>query len=70
MTAADLYLDYAKTRQAELQDIAAMDRMAAELRPPSALQRWAQQRRSGQSAASAGRGRLRRLVTAGRTHHA
>lgn len=35
--------DY-KMRMADLQDIAAMDRMAAELRPQSALSRWAEQR--------------------------
>lgn len=29
---------------ADLQDIAAMDRLAAELAPPSALRRWAAQR--------------------------
>lgn len=69
MTATDLYLDYAKARQTELQDIAAMDRLAAELRPPSALQRWAQQRRSGQTHTSV-RGRVHRLLGAGRTHHA
>lgn len=70
MTATDLYLDYAKTRQTELQDIAAMDRLAAELAPPSALRRWADQRRSGQSQAAVRPGRLRRLLGTGRTHHA
>ena len=38
------YLFDHKTRMAELQDIAAMDRMAADLRPQSALSRWAEQR--------------------------
>ena len=38
------YLFEYKTRTAELQDIAAMDRMAAELLPQSALSRWAEQR--------------------------
>lgn len=70
MTATDLYLDLAKARQAELQDIAAMDRLAAELAPPSALQRWAQQRRSGQAGMHRHPGRIRRLLGAGRTHHA
>lgn len=70
MTATDFYLEYAKTRQSELQDIAAMDRLAAELAPPSALQRWAQQRRSGQASAPARPGRIRRLFSTGRTHHA
>lgn len=49
MTATDFYLEYAKARQTELQDIAAMDRLAAELAPRSALQRWARQRRTGQA---------------------
>lgn len=40
------YLYDYKMRMADLQDIAAMDRMAAELRPPSALRRWAEQRAS------------------------
>lgn len=70
MTATDLYLDYAKARQTELQDIAAMDRLAAELAPPSALRRWARQRRTGQTGASVRPGRIRRLLGAGRTHHA
>jgi len=38
------YLNDYKTRMADLQDIAAMDRMAADLRPQSALSRWAAQR--------------------------
>jgi hypothetical protein len=37
-----------QTRTADLQDIAAMDRLAAELAPPSALRRWARQRRTAQ----------------------
>ncbi len=49
----------AKMRTAELQDIAAMDRMAAELRPPSALRRWAEQRASQRrSGRKTGLGRL------------
>jgi hypothetical protein len=36
--------DY-QTRSTELQDIAAMDRLAAELAPPSALRRYAASRR-------------------------
>ncbi|WP_375425642.1 hypothetical protein [uncultured Friedmanniella sp.] len=38
------YLFDYKMRMADLQDIAAMDRMAADLRPQSALSRWAEQR--------------------------
>jgi hypothetical protein len=34
-----------RTRSTELQDIAAMDRLAAELAPPSALRRYAASRR-------------------------
>jgi hypothetical protein len=58
------YLFEYKMRMAELQDIAAMDRMAADLRPQSALSRWAEQRASQRSPRrSHGLGRLRR-------HHA
>lgn len=49
MTDAYSYqFDY-ETRMAELTDIAAMDRMAAELRPQSALSRWAQERSTQRS---------------------
>jgi len=43
-----------QTRTADLQDIAAMDRLAAELAPPSALRRWARQRRTSQGQRRAG----------------
>ncbi len=35
-----------RTRATELQDIAALDRLAAELAPPSALRRYASRQRS------------------------
>ncbi len=56
-----------KMRAAELQDIAAMDRLAAELAPPSALRRWARQRQAGQASAAVRRGGLRRLLGTSRT---
>lgn len=58
-----------KTRMAELQDIAAMDRLAAEMTPPSAMRRWAQQRRADRDGAivrrSGGRPGARRRLTLG-----
>ncbi len=50
------------TRTAELQDIAALDRLAAQLAPPSALRRWFHQRRAAQEARPVRRG----PVSAGR----
>jgi hypothetical protein len=60
-----------RTRMAELQDIAAMDRLAAEVAPPSALRRYAEQRAGRPDrGTSRGTGGWRRLLHAGRPHQA
>ncbi|HEY5820519.1 MAG TPA: hypothetical protein VIT20_00995 [Propionibacteriaceae bacterium] len=64
------YLVEYKTRMAELQDIAAMDRLAAELAPPSALRRWVEQRRAAKDGAAVRPLRVRRLHGSGRARHA
>lgn len=55
-----------RTRTAELADIAAMDRLAAELAPPSALRRYAAQRAARPGRREPGWRRLLHL----RVHHA
>jgi hypothetical protein len=59
-----------RARATELQDIAAMDRLAAQAAPPSALRRYAQQR-AARGGDRAGRpGTWRRLLHGARPHHA
>ena len=58
-----------RARGTELQDIAAMDRLAAQAAPPSALRRYAEQRAARGD--RAGRpGTWRRLLHGARPHHA
>ena len=60
-----------RTRMAELQDIAAMDRLAAQVAPPSALRRYAQQRSTrADRGTNRSAGGWRRLLHARRPYHA
>ena len=57
-----------RARSTELQDIAAMDRLAAELAPPSALRRYAASRRTRGGDATARWTELRRRARSHRLH--
>jgi hypothetical protein len=58
-----------RARGAELQDIAAMDRLAAQAAPPSALRRYAQQRATRGEGTGRRPGTWRRLLHGLRPHH-
>ena len=58
-----------RARGAELQDIAAMDRLAAQAAPPSALRRYAQQRATHGEGTGRRTGTWRRLLHGARPHH-
>jgi hypothetical protein len=58
-----------RARGAELQDIAAMDRLAAQAAPPSVLRRYAQQRAARGDQDGRRTGAWRRLLHAARPHH-
>ena len=64
------YLSEHKMRLAELQDIAAMDRLAAELAPQARVSRWANQRRAAYADAPVRRMSWQRLLRGVRRHHA
>jgi hypothetical protein len=59
-----------RTRSTELQDIAAMDRLAAELAPASTLRRYARSRRVRGTGVAERWTDLWRRTRAGRVHHA
>jgi hypothetical protein len=59
-----------RTRTTELQDIAAMDRLAAELAPPSALRRYAASRKARGVGVADRWTDLRRRFRGGHPHHA
>lgn len=67
MTSDYEYLFDYKMRMAEAQDIAAMDRLAAELQPQSVLSRWVERRATQRGL---GRPRPARLARRSQARHA